>query len=301
LRAVNKRNLENMAKAGVFDFDARYHRAQYIATDSQGKNGIELAVRYGQKVQADKLSGQMGLFGGNESNNTEQEPKLPPVERMTLLEELKIEEELVGVFLSRHPLDGHKFLHELIKPTSIQEFVRAFDDKDRLEFRMMGIVTAAREIMGQSGVPYGRLTIMDYSGSTELSLYRDAYMQYKSFLSKDYVLLISGTLEPSREGNRTIATYRSIRLASDLNPDNLVRSVKVFMRPSDLFDGKHQTLNDVMEQFPGNTTVWFSFSDPEEELGLTLVSNNRIAYSPEVRELFNEMSVSHEPEIAMRS
>jgi hypothetical protein len=96
-------------------------------------------------------------------------------------------------------------------------------------------------------------------------------------------------------------TYRSIRLASDLNPANLVRSIKVFMRPSDLFDGKHQTLNDVMEQFPGNTTVWFSFSDPEEELGLTLVSNNRIAYSPEVRELFNEMSVSHEPEIAMRS
>lgn len=301
LRAVNKRNLENMARAGVFDFDARYHRAQYIATDNQGKNGIELAVRYGQKVQADKLSGQMGLFGGNDTNNTEQEPKLPAVERMTLLEELKIEEELVGVFLSRHPLDGHKFLHELIKPTSIQEFVRASDDKDRMEFRMMGIVTAAREIMGQSGVPYGRLTLMDYSGSTELSLYRDAYMQYKSFLSRDYVLLISGTLEPSRDGNRMIVTYRSVRLASDLNSENLVRSVKVYMRPADLFDGKHQTLNDVMEQFPGNTTVWFSFSDPEEELGLTLVSNNRIAYSPEVRELFNEMSVSHEPEIAMRS
>ena len=82
LRAVNKRNLENMAKAGVFDFDDRYHRAQYIANDAQGKNGIELAVRYGQKVQADKLSGQMGLFGGSEPNSVEQEPKLPPVERM---------------------------------------------------------------------------------------------------------------------------------------------------------------------------------------------------------------------------
>lgn len=72
------------------------------------------------------------------------------------------------------------------------------------------------------------------------------------------------------------------------------------MRHSDLFDGKHQTLNDVMEQFPGNTTVWFSFNDPDEELGLTLVSNNKINYGPEVRELFEEMSVRHDPEIAFR-
>ena len=300
LRAVNKRNLENMAKAGVFDFDDRYHRAQYIANDQQGKNGIELAVRYGQKVQADKLSGQMGLFGGGESNSVEQEPKLPPVERMTLLEELKIEEELVGVFLSRHPLDGHKFLHELINPTPIQEFVRAFDDKDRLEFRMMGIVTAAREIMGQSGVPYGRMTLMDYSGSTEISFYRDTFMQYKSYLTRDYVLLISGTVEPTRDGTRSLVSYKSVKLASEINPNNLVRNVKVYMRPSDLFDGRHQTVEDVMHQFPGNTSVWFSFSDPDEEMGITLVSSNKIAYTPEVREMFDEMSVKHDAEITIR-
>jgi len=219
---------------------------------------------------------------------------------MTLLEELKIEEELVGVFLSRHPLDGHKFLHELINPTPIQEFVRAFDDKDRLEFRMMGIVTAAREIMGQSGVPYGRMTLMDYSGSTEISFYRDTFMQYKSYLTRDYVLLISGTVEPTRDGTRSLVSYKSVKLASEINPNNLVRNVKVYMRPSDLFDGRHQTVEDVMHQFPGNTSVWFSFSDPDEEMGITLVSSNKIAYTPEVREMFDEMSVKHDAEITIR-
>jgi DNA polymerase-3 subunit alpha len=165
---------------------------------------------------------------------------------------------------------------------------------------MMGIVTAAREIMGQSGVPYGRMTLMDYTGSSEISFYRDTFMQYKSFMSRDYVLLISGTVEPARDGSRSLVSYKSVRLASDIKVENLVRSIKVYMRPSDLFDGKHQTLNDVMEQFPGNTTVWFSFSDPDEELGLTLVSNNKINYGPEVRELLEEMSVRHEPEIAFR-
>jgi DNA polymerase III subunit alpha len=297
LRSVNKRNLENMAKAGVFDFDTRYHRAQYIASDAQDKNGIELALKYGQKVQADKLSGQMGLFGSVESFGDEQEPKLPMVEKMSLLEELKIEEELVGVFLSRHPLDDHKFLYEMIDPTPIQDFQRSIDELDKTEFKIMGIVTSAREIIGKNGAPYGRFTLLDYSGSVELSLYRDTYMRFKSYLTRDYILLITGTMEPIYDQQRIMINYKSIKLASDLSPEKLVRSIKVYMRPSDLFDGKHQHLNKIMEDYPGNTTVWFSFNDVDEEIGLTLVSSSKITYNAEVRDLLNEMSVNHEPEI----
>lgn len=300
LRAVNKRNLENMAKAGVFDFDTRYHRAQYISNDASGKNGIELALRYGQKVQSDKLSGQMGLFGGSESQQSEQEPKFPAVERLTLLDELKIEEELVGVYLSRHPLDAHKFLNELMKPTQIQDVIRAFDEKERLEFRIMGIVTSSREFIAQSGSPYGRMTVLDYSGSMEFSMYRDTYLQYKSFMDKDYILIIQGVVEPSRDGNRSIISYKSIKLASDFNPEKIVRAVNVKMKPSDLFDGKHEALNDIMEQFPGTTKVFFSFTDTDEDLGITLVSNNKITYSPEVKEILNEMTISHYPDVYLK-
>jgi DNA polymerase-3 subunit alpha len=300
LRAVNRRNLENMAKAGVFDFDLRYHRAQYIANDTQGKNGIELAIRFGQKVQSDKLSGQMGLFGASDSTNDEQEPKLPPVEKMSLLEELKIEEELVGVYLSRHPLDDHKFLYDLIKPTTIQEFVQYAGELYKTDFKIMGIVTAAREIIGKNGTPYGRMTLMDYSGNTEITIYQSAYMQFKSYFTKDYILYISGTMEPMRDQSRVNFNFKHIRLASEFQIEKLVRSIKVNMRPSDLFDGKHQSLTDIMGLFPGNTTVIFNFSDPDEDLGITMVSNSKILYTPQVRDILDEMAINHEPEIQLR-
>ena len=153
LRAVNKRNLENLAKAGVFDFDQRYHRAQYLASANDGLIGVELALKFGQKLQADKQSGQMGLFGGGEAT-VPQEPKLPAVEKFTLMDELKIEEELVGVFLSKHPLDEYKFIHSVLKPTPVSEFSQAVDQNEPLNFKMMGIVTSFREAMTQRGAPF---------------------------------------------------------------------------------------------------------------------------------------------------
>jgi DNA polymerase-3 subunit alpha len=94
LRAVNKRNLECMAKSGVFDFDTRYHRAQYVLEDNEGRIGIELAIKQGQKIQSDKISGQTSLFGGGLESTVPQEPRLPHVEPFSLHQELKEEEEL---------------------------------------------------------------------------------------------------------------------------------------------------------------------------------------------------------------
>ncbi len=296
LRAVNRKNLENMAKSGVFDFDERYHRAQYLVADTQGKNGIEKAIGFGQQVQADKLSGQMNIFGGGEATVPE-EPKLPPVDEFSLLEELKIEEELVGVYLSRHPLDNQKFLYELMKPTAIADLQQARDHLDRLDFKILGIVTAEREFMGQNGNPYGKITIMDYSGSTELWFFRNDFLKFKSFLSKDYILIITGTVEPDREGTRSILKYKSIKLASDLDPEKAVRMVNVTMRPEELFNGKHQALLDVIAEHQGESLLVFNFEDPDEDMGVTMYSENKIRYNGEVKQILDNMSVSHNAEL----
>ena len=163
LRAVNKRNLENMAKSGVFDFDTRYHRAQYVLPDSDGRIGIELAIKHGQNVQSDKISGQTSLFGGRLETTVPQEPGLPHVEPFSLHQELKEEEELVGVFLSKHPLDDMKFLYHMVSKTKVKELSNAIDNNERSEFRIMGIITNAREVISQKGNTYGRFAILDYS------------------------------------------------------------------------------------------------------------------------------------------
>lgn len=296
-RTINKRTLESMAKAGVFDFDTRYHRAQYVATDESNVTGVELALRYGQKIQQDKISGQTSLFGGVSESIIPQEPKLPNIEPFGLMDELKQEIELIGVYLSKHPLDDHKFAYNLIKKNTIKDLQSAVENNERLEFRVMGIVTAAREIISQKGNPYGRITLLDYSGNIELNFYGKEYIRDKSYLSKDYILLIQGIVEPRPDDVRPKIIFKPVRLASDIDPSQLIKSISISLRPNDLVNGIHQTISDILEQFLGNTPVWFHFQDGEEEMGVTLVSNFRVNFCPELLELLDEMEVRYEYQI----
>ena len=296
LRAVNKRNIENMAKAGVFDFDPRYHRAQYVKEDANGTNGIELAIRYGQRIQQEKFSGQMGLFGGGANLNNE-EPKLPQVDKLTLLEELKEEEELVGVFLSKHPLDDFKFIYDSIVTTSVKEYRDALENKSPQVFQMMGIITSAKEFMSQMGNPYARFNFMDYSGTIELSLFKEKYLKFKHLVDKDYILLIQGQTDYSKTKDEMRMNIHHIQLVSDVDPLTIYRSIQVDMTPSDLEQGKQQIVSDVLSQFPGKCPLYFNFYDADENMTLRMVSRAGLNFTNEVREMLNDMEVVYTPRL----
>ncbi len=300
LRAVNKRNLENMAKSGVFDFDKRYHRAQYVLPDTEGRIGIELAIKHGQKVQSDKLSGQTSLFGGGSENNTPQEPKLPNVDPYSLFQELKEEEELIGVFLSKHPLDDLKFLYSRIAKTKIKELSTTVEQNERSEFRIMGVLTNAREIISQKGNPYGRLTILDYSGSIEINVFSKTYMTYKNLFSKDYIVVITGNTENNPERSDAKINVKSIQLASEISEDNLVKSLKIDMTPLEVSEGKYQVLQHIIEQYPGNCSVIFNFNDIEEQMNVTMVSKYGVNFGLEVEKMLEDMNLSFTPLIDER-
>ena len=295
LRAVNKRNLENMAKSGVFDFDTRYHRAQYVMPDSDGRIGIELALKHGQNIQSDKISGQTSLFGGSGESTVPQEPKLPNVEPFSLHQELKIEEELVGVFLSKHPLDDIKFVYSMVSKTSVKELSSAIENNEKSDFRIMGIITSAREIISQKGNPYGRFAILDYSGSIELNIFAKPYMTHKNLLSKDYIVIISGTTEPNLERNDARVNFNSMTLASEVNEKSLVKSLKVEMTPLEIEKGKYQVVQHMIEQFPGTCSVIFNFSDIEENMSVAMVSKYGIQFNSDVVEMLKEMEVYFTP------
>ena len=295
LRAVNKRNLENMAKSGVFDFDTRYHRAQYVMPDSDGRIGIELALKHGQNIQSDKISGQTSLFGGGGESTVPQEPKLPNVEPFSLHQELKIEEELVGVFLSKHPLDDIKFVYSMVAKTSVKELSSAIENNEKSDFRIMGIITSAREIISQKGNPYGRFAILDYSGSIELNIFAKPYMTHKNLLSKDYIVIISGTTEPNLERNDARVNFNSMTLASEVNEKSLVKSLTVEMTPLEIEKGKYQVVQHMIEQFPGTCSVIFNFSDIEENMSVAMVSKYGIQFNSDVVEMLKEMEVYFTP------
>ena len=290
-RAVNRRNLESLAKAGVFDFDSRYHRAQYVSPDSDGKIGVELAIRYGQKIQQDKQSGQMGLFGGGEDSTVSEEPKLPSSEPLSLLEELHIEESLIGVFLSKHPLDDHKFLHELVKRGEVKEIEESLINNERLDFRVLAIITQSREVISQRGNPYGIVTVLDYSGATDLYVFGKSYLNLKQYLSKDYIVIITGSVEQGSD-NRGKLNIRNIKMASEVNPLKVIKSLDVKMSTTELNEGKFNVVGDVLEQFPGEFPVWLYVIDKEDDIEVSMVSSHRVEASMEVKEMLYEMGVN---------
>ncbi len=289
-RALTRKTVEYMAKAGVFDFDNRYHRAQYIKEDASGVNGIELALRYGTRIQQEKFSGQMGLFGGG-ANLDNIEPKLPAVEKMTLLDELKEEEELVGVFLSKHPLDDFKFIFKSIVNQTIKDLKESVENKVPNVFQVMGIVTHAKELMSQAGSPYGKFTLMDYSGSMEMGLYKLDFLQNKQLMTKNYILVIQGQTDYNRVKDEMRIITHAIYLCADISVNSIYRSVQIKMTPNDLVLGKQETVFQALKQFPGKCPLYFNFNDVEEKMEVTMISVNGINYNAEVKEMLDEMEV----------
>ncbi|MBL7812266.1 MAG: DNA polymerase III subunit alpha [Bacteroidetes bacterium] len=297
LRAVNKKNLEGMARAGVFDFDTRYHRAQYIKPDEEGKTGIELAIRYGQQVQADKISGQGSLFGGAADSTMPAEPRLPAADKMELLEELKVEEEVVGVFLSKHPLDNFRFEYEMITTQELKDLTELQNATTNTSFIVMGIVTSVRETISQKGEPFGKFVLMDYSGQFEFAMFGKDYLQWKSMLTRDYILIIKGAMEYSERSARTYCRFREVLLGSDLEKSQLVKSIQLDFTLADVKEGRYEIVKTVMEENPGNCGVWVNITDMDEKISVKMVSSRGIDFGEDVRLTLDEMAIPFTPRL----
>jgi len=219
---------------------------------------------------------------------------------MTLLEELKEEEELVGVFLSKHPLDDFKFVYDSIVTHSVKEYRENLENKAPIVFQMMGIITSAKEFMSQKGNPYARFNFMDYSGTVEISIFTDKYLKFKNLIDKDYILLIQGQTDYSKAKDEMRLNINAMQLVSEIDAMALYKSVHVEMTPSDLEQGKHQIVSDVLSQFPGKCPLYFNFYDADDNMTVRMVSKAGLNFVSEVREMLDEMEVKFAPKLDER-
>ena len=163
LNACNKKNIESLALSGGFDSFPEIKREQYFAQNSKGEVFLETLVRYGNKYQVDKAAQINSLFGGSDAIEVAK-PEIPAAESWSDLERLEKERDLVGIYLSAHPLDDYALTLEYGCNTRMSELEdrQALINKDIV---MGGIVTGFREGMTKTGKPLGILKIEDYSGS----------------------------------------------------------------------------------------------------------------------------------------
>ncbi len=230
LQACNRKTVESLALAGAFDGFEGLYREQLFASNAKGENMLEVLMRYGNRFQQDKQERSISLFDGFDIGGIEvQRPELPIAPRWSAIERLNKEKDLIGIFLSAHPLDEWEFeVKELCNTTAeqMQQFdawsspaARASastpnednaeeeEQKEKLTpnqwiekhagqpLHIGGIIVAAEDRMSQKGNPWGKYTIEDYTGSYQFSVFGETYQRFAALLRPNVYVYLTGVIQ----------------------------------------------------------------------------------------------------------
>ena len=287
LSACNKKNIESLAMAGAFDSMPDVRR-EFFAPGNKGEESfLDILVRYGQKLQSDKNEQRLSLFGDIAPIETTK-PAYPSAQPWTLLERLDRERQLVGMYLSAHPLDPYKLELEYGCNTRMTD-LKNRENLIGKELTFGGIVTDFRELIGKGGKPFGFLKIEDYSGSEELPLFGKDYVNFRNFGTKGSFIYVKATCQTSAYNESRIEIkINSIEFLEDLK-GKLLRSITIRMPLDKVKKGYMSLLSDAMpEAHQHRAEVYFHIYDNELNKSVKLHSKRRPQITTELIDLLRE-------------
>ncbi|HNP99537.1 MAG TPA: OB-fold nucleic acid binding domain-containing protein, partial [Bacteroidia bacterium] len=270
-KAANKKCLESLAQSGAFDCFEGIHRAQYFASDSRDPlQGIERAARFGNAMSAQQSSMQNTLFGDDHHDNVAT-PTLANCEPWNSLEKLKREKEVIGFYISGHPLDEYRF--EIANFCSHK--IDQLNDLEKLknkDITIAGILSEVNHRMSKMGKPFGTFTVEDYTGSVQMALFGEDYGKMREFLVQESFVYIKARVQSKYNSpDQFEAKPVSIQYLSDIS-DKLARSITLKVPIHAVSDSFLNDLNQTLNNSPGNCVVKFNILDPEQQINLELPS-----------------------------
>jgi len=291
LRAANKKAFESLAYAGGFDCFSGTHRAQYFHADGDGLSTLEKAIKYGAKYKENENSAQVSLFGGN-SDVQIPEPTLPVCPEWGLIEKLKYEKDVIGIYLTSHPLDTYRFeinhfcqhsvrlltLIDKMKSASVDEETSAeFNKIKNKELTIGGMVTSASHRVTKNGKPFGVMVFEDYTDSYEIALFGEDYVKMKGYLQEGYFIQVKGIVqERFRQVGNWGFEIKSIQLLSDLREKLakcLTIQIPLHQLDETFVSQMKEIVNSNIEASPNKSCLLkFMVLDHEAEIGLEMLS-----------------------------
>ena len=270
MSAIKRNGLECLALSGALDnIAAGIRREQFVAANPKGEVFLDLLMRYGTQYQQAQMEAQFSLFGMDAVELNK--PAVPEAEEWTALERLNKERSLVGIYLSAHPLDEYYVIlqHVCNLKMAEMEYLTAFAGKS---VRLGGIVTAVRSGTTKNGKPFGVATIEDFSGTGEIALFGESWVQWGGYLSVDRSVLITGSVEEHRfrQGEYELRIGHIDWLA-DVN-DKIIERITVTVNTSSLEKDDVEMLTSYVTENPGNTALQLIFvdaTDPHNQLHMT--------------------------------
>ncbi len=290
LRAANKRTFENMALAGGFDSFEGVHRAVYFSDTGDGMTFLEKALKFGSTHQEALNSSQVSLFG--EASEVDMpEPEIPRATEWGTMEKLSKEKDVVGIYLSGHPLDDFKFEIEQFCNVTVKELHNFENLKSRKELKMAGIVTEVAHRMTKNGKPFGILTLEDYQDAYKFFIFGEEYVKFKGYLNQGWFLYVVGSIEPGKwDKTKLEFKFKTVELLADIK-DKMTKSITLDVNIDEVSDDFIQQIDTIVNGNNGNCKFSFNLIDRKERNTVLLTSRSKkISLTDEVLDTFDNMS-----------
>ena len=259
---VNRKAFESLALSGGFDsFGIR--REEFFAQNAKGDTFIDVIMRYGQTYQVEKQQAQNSLFGAFDDLEI-QTPALPKTDvRWSDIERLNKERELVGIYLSAHPLDQFKIVLDNLCNTRCDELADASSLTDREDVILGGIVTNVRTGFTKNGKPFGIVTLEDYNGSGELPLFGEEWGKHSGMFAIGASVYVTGKIKPRfayNENGPKDLKISTVEYLQDIKA-KAVERITISLATDQLNETMVEELGELIAQSPGKTEVYFLLHD----------------------------------------
>jgi len=273
LNSLNKKNLEAMAVAGAFDCFENISRAQYFALDSKGFSFIESLIRYGNNAKTIRQTSSQTLFG--ESGGFDLvKPEPSSCSDWPKLEKLNREKEVIGIYLSSHPLDDFRLEINTFTTATLADLQNLQNYLDR-EVTIAGMVTDTKNGISKNNKPYGSMTLQDYTDSFRFILFDKDYIDNSKYFTIGYYLLIKGKVQKRKFREDELEfSIRKIYLLSSVK-DELVKSVTLKIDPANIDHEMISELKQLISENKGETELRFMFLDSEDKISLPMFSRTQ--------------------------
>ena len=276
LSAVNRKAMESLALSGGFDsFGIR--REQYFAPNAKGDTFVETLLRYGQVYQSEQSSMQNSLFG--DMGGVEiQTPPVPDCEAWSTMELLKRERELVGIYLSAHPLDDYAVVLNHMCNLHCPQIGREMDKKAFAsieELTFGGIVTSVSQRWTKTNKPFGIVTIEDFEGQGELALFGEGWTKWQSMLQEEYHIYITAQCVQRFRNNPDAydMVIKKIEFLSDVK-EKSIEKFTVYMDSTMFNDAQLTDLETTLKNSTGNVPLYINIHDAKNNTNVQLYSRN---------------------------
>ncbi|RNC91958.1 MAG: DNA polymerase III subunit alpha [Allomuricauda sp.] len=298
LRAANKKAFENLALAGGFDSFGLTHRAQYFHEEGDGVSFLEKVIRYGAKFQENENSSQVSLFG-DASEVQIPEPVVPPCEEWGTMEKLRKEKEVVGIYISGHPLDDFKKEIDAFCNTSVSVFSNELDSYVNRELSFAGVITDVQHRVSKNGKGWGILTLEDYTDSHEFRIFGEEYLKFRHFMMVNSFVYVKAFVregwvnrETGKKGEPRLQ-YNDFKQLQDVM-DSYAKKLTIKLDVSALQEKRIKELKKTLTSHKGNHPLNFVVYEMQDEIKLNLSSRKqKVNISSELLNVLEEQDVHY--------